>query len=71
MQHEWRKTEIRTVFWWGNLKEREHLEDVGVDGRIKFKIKRTQRTWTLLMYSKMGTIKFSEHGSKASVSIKC
>ena len=23
-----------TGFWWGNLREREHLEDPGVDGRI-------------------------------------
>jgi hypothetical protein len=22
------------VFWWGNLRERGHLEDPGVDGRI-------------------------------------
>jgi hypothetical protein len=21
-------------FWWGNVREREHLEDPGVDGRI-------------------------------------
>jgi hypothetical protein len=59
------------VLWWGNLNEREHLEDVGVDGRIKLKIKYTRKTWTLLMYSKMEAISFSEHGSKSSVSIKC
>jgi hypothetical protein len=28
--------ERRDVYriWWGNLKEREHLEDPGIDGRI-------------------------------------
>jgi len=24
----------RQGFWWGNLRERDHLEDSGVDGRI-------------------------------------
>jgi hypothetical protein len=66
MQHEWRKAEIRSVLWWGNLNERENLEDVDVDGRIKLKIKYSWMAWTLLMYSKMGTIKFSERGSKSA-----
>jgi len=29
-----RKGEVYTGLWWGNLKERDHLEDLDVDGRI-------------------------------------
>jgi len=25
---------MHVEFWWGNLSERDHLEDLGVDGRI-------------------------------------
>jgi len=28
------RIEVYTGFWWGNLREREHLEDSGIDGRI-------------------------------------
>jgi hypothetical protein len=28
---------LHTAFWWGNLREREHLEDPDVDGRIILK----------------------------------
>jgi len=28
------RVEVYTRIWWGNLREREHLEDPGVDGRI-------------------------------------
>jgi len=29
----WWTGEAYTEFWWGNLREREHLGDTGVDGR--------------------------------------
>jgi hypothetical protein len=33
----WGRGEVHTGFWWGNLKERDHLKDPGVDGRIILK----------------------------------
>jgi hypothetical protein len=33
----WGTREVHTGFWCGDLKEREHLEDVGVNGRIILK----------------------------------
>jgi hypothetical protein len=34
IQHVWGSGEAYTRFWWGNLKERDHLENTGVVGRI-------------------------------------
>jgi len=34
MYHAWGRREAYTGFWWGNLRERDHLGDPGVDGRI-------------------------------------
>ena len=39
---EWGTVEMHTGFYWGDLKEREQLEDVGVDGRTV--LKRISRT---------------------------
>jgi hypothetical protein len=34
MWHVWETREVHIVFSWGDLWEREHLEDLGVGGRI-------------------------------------
>jgi len=34
MYRVWGRGEAYTEFWWGNLRERVHLGDPGVDGRI-------------------------------------
>jgi hypothetical protein len=34
MWHAWERTEKCTKFWWESPKERDHLEDEGVDGRM-------------------------------------
>jgi hypothetical protein len=34
MYRVWGRGEAYTGFWWGNLRERDHLGEQGVDGRI-------------------------------------
>jgi hypothetical protein len=50
--------EVHTGFWWGNVKERNHLEDRGVEGRIILKwITRMWdgRIWNVLIWLSIGT----------------
>jgi hypothetical protein len=30
--------EVHTGFWWGDPRERDHLEDLGIDGKIIIKL---------------------------------
>jgi hypothetical protein len=34
MWYIWRAGEVHTGFWWGDLTEGNHLENLGIDGRI-------------------------------------
>jgi hypothetical protein len=36
MWHVWRRGEVHVEFWEGNLKERDHFEDPGINWRVLF-----------------------------------
>jgi len=58
MKHVWGREEVYTGFWWGILRERGHLEDPGVDGRIIMKCifrKWVVRAWTGSKWLRIGT----------------
>jgi hypothetical protein len=38
MWHVWERGEVHIGFWRANVKERTHLEGLGVDGRIILKL---------------------------------
>ena len=47
-----------TGFWWGNLRERNHLEDPGLDGRIILRWicrKWVVRSWNGSLWLRIGT----------------
>jgi hypothetical protein len=33
----WVRVDMHTGFWWGNLRERDNLEVLGIDVRIRLK----------------------------------
>jgi hypothetical protein len=49
---------VYAKFWWGDLRERDHLEDLGVDWKMILKcifIKWDREAWTGLIWVRIKT----------------
>jgi len=53
----WGAGQVYTGFWWGNLRERDRLDDPGIDGRILRWIfrKLNAGAWTGSIWLRIGT----------------
>jgi hypothetical protein len=71
----WGRGEVYTGFWWGNLKERNHLGDPGVDRRIILRWifrKWDVGVWTGSSRFRIGQVAGTgDCGNEPSGSIKC
>jgi hypothetical protein len=57
--HVWEAGEVNTGFWWGDLKEADNFEDLGVGGMIVLKCvskKWDGEAWTVLSWLRIGTV---------------
>jgi len=56
MYHIWGR-EVDTGFWWGDLREREHWEDPGINGRIMLRwiCRNEMGAWAGLIWLRIGT----------------
>jgi hypothetical protein len=71
-QYVWRRIGKLTGFWWGNTKDKGHLEDLGVDGRIILKLKYHVMYLASLMRLRTGIIGgCCDQGNISLGSIKC
>ena len=72
MWYVWRKGEVCTRFWWGNLRERDHWGDQDVDGRII--LRWIFRKWEGVVGTGWSWLRIGsacEYGNELPGSIKC
>ena len=57
MQRVWEIIETYTGLWWAILRERDHLGDPGVDGRIilRWIVRKCDGVWTGSRWLRIGT----------------
>ena len=57
MQHVWGRGELRTACWWGNLTERDHLEDPYGRKIVSWILRKWDgQAWTGLIWLRIGTV---------------
>jgi hypothetical protein len=59
MWHVWGRGEVHTGFWWGDPREKDRMQDLGVDGRVILKriFKRwNEEAWTGLLRLRIGKV---------------
>jgi len=66
----WEKREEHTELWWENTRKRDHLEDLGVDGRIMLKRILKIRIGRRLDRSGSGRRKAAGRGNKPCFTIQ-
>jgi hypothetical protein len=54
----WGREEACTGFWWGNLRERDHLVDPGVDGRII--LRRVFKKWDVGVWTGLSWLRIEK-----------
>jgi len=70
MWRTWERREEHTGFWWENTSKRDHLEDLGIDGRIIFKRILKNRMGLRLDRSGSGRRKAAGRGKEPCVTIQ-